>query len=89
MNQTRLESALERSTDMTSAFLISWTVYEFVIFPNVDSFSSFEVTAIFTIISLVRGYFWRRFFNNELHKLVHRTITKLWRKQWKLNLKIW
>jgi len=71
MKQTRIESVIERTVDLISAFLISWCVYEFYIYPNVNSLSSFNVVLIFTIISFVRSYFWRRFFNKELHKAVH------------------
>jgi len=80
MNQSRVESIIERLADMTTGFLISWTVYEMYVFPSVPAISGFWVTAMFTAISLVRGYLWRRFFNNGLHKVVHKYVTN-WRKQ--------
>lgn len=75
MNQSRTESILERTVDLITAFLISWATYEFYILPNVDDFSSFKVTLIFTVISFFRGYFWRRFFNKRLHIAIHKFLT--------------
>lgn len=76
MKQTRLESLLEKVADLSSGFLIAWATYEFVVLPNWDILSSFEVTFMFTMISLARGYMWRRFFANELHTVVHSAISK-------------
>ena len=74
MRQNRLESLLEKFVDTTTAFIISWCVYEYYIYPNMHSMSSFFVVSIFTAISFLRGYFWRRFFNQQLHKTVHNLL---------------
>ena len=76
MHQTRIESAIERACDVSTGFFISWCLYEFYIRDNPE-FSSFYVVSVFTVVSLVRGYYWRRFFNKGLHKLVHRYLTKV------------
>ncbi len=78
MNQTKLESLIERFADMGTGFIISVLVYHFYILPSVRVMSAFEVVGIFTSISLVRGYFWRRFFNRGLHKAVHNLVRKIY-----------
>ena len=75
MNQTRIESAIEKMCDVITAFIISWCLYEYYIYPRMTEFTSFYVVTVFTTISLIRGYFWRRFFNKGLHKIVHRNLT--------------
>ncbi len=62
--QTKIESAIERVADIGSGFIIAWFVYEYFILANPAlRDNGFLVTCIFTAISLVRGYFWRRYFN--------------------------
>ena len=68
---------IERTADLITAFAISWMAYEYYIFPRVDALSSFDVVFIFTVISFIRGYFWRRFFNAGIHKAVHRAIVNI------------
>ena len=74
MNQTRIESIIERACDVITAFIISYMLYEYLIRPNIDYISSFNVVLLFTIVSMIRGYFWRRFFNKGLHKTVHKIL---------------
>lgn len=72
MNQTRLESLIEKITEIISKFFIAWALYAWVILENEWlTHSPFIVTVIFTVNSLVLGYFWRRFYNNGFHKKVH------------------
>jgi len=79
MNQSRIESMIERACDISTGFFLSWCLYEFYI-RNHPEMTSFVVVMLFTIISLFRGYFWRRFFNKGLHKAVHKNVTKLLRR---------
>ena len=76
MQQTRIESAIERACDISTGFFLSWCLYEFYIRDNPE-LTSFVVVSMFTAISLVRGYFWRRFFNKGLHKIVHENLTRI------------
>jgi predicted membrane protein len=68
MKQTKKQSLLESATNTAVGFVIS-LIATFIIFPLVGFESSFSknliVTAFFTIVSLARGYFIRRFFNKE------------------------
>lgn len=77
MNQSKTESFIERTVDMASAVAISTAIFEYVIRDSMDYLSSFQVVMIFTIVSFIRGYFWRRFFNNGLHKAVHNFLLKI------------
>jgi hypothetical protein len=73
MRQTKLESLFEKLCSTGSGFLIALATWEYVIRPLVNDGvlsveHSFTITLIFTVISIIRGYFWRRFFNANLHK---------------------
>lgn len=63
--QTRRHSILETCLNTTSGFLLSYGA-AFFVFPAFGLHSSkanFWITVIYTGISLVRSYFWRRAFN--------------------------
>ena len=73
MNQTKLESLFEKLCSTGSGFLVALAMWEYVIRPLVKSEilsidHSLTITLIFTVVSIIRGYFWRRFFNAGLHK---------------------
>lgn len=75
MNQTRLESLLESVINTMSGFLISLAFWILVVIPvwdlKVTMFDNLVITCCFTILSIGRGYIWRRFFNAGIHKWVH------------------
>ena len=73
MNQTKLESLFEKLCSTFSGFLIALGMWEYVIRPLINSGvlsveNSLTITLIFTVVSIIRGYFWRRFFNAGLHQ---------------------
>ena len=75
--QSRLESSIEVGANILSGFIISYLVWIFIIpifWPEHTSSytTAFGITVLFTISSIIRSYLWRRFFENELHKLVHK-----------------
>ena len=80
MNQSKKESLIEKLIDIGSGFIIA-LILQYVIFhictkypqllQDYKSLSTLVVTVIFTITSFTRSYFWRRFFNNGVHKIVH------------------
>jgi len=57
MNQSRLESIIERTVDMISGFIISWCVYQYYIIPSIEVISAFKVVSIFTAISFSEDLF--------------------------------
>jgi hypothetical protein len=82
MKQSRLESMLEATINVASGFVIAMLVMEFVVVPlwglPWTIGDNFIVTCIFTSVSVVRGYFWRRFFNAGVHRMVHRVVQGWW-----------
>lgn len=68
MKQSKKHSILEQLFDTGTGFAISYCVWEFILknlinkeYLSIDN--TFAITIIFTIISIVRGYCWRRIFN--------------------------
>jgi len=67
--QSRKVSILESVCNVGSGFLLSLLVWEFIIEPvfSIEESHSTNVGIgiIFTVISVVRGYIWRRLFNRR------------------------
>lgn len=80
MDQTRLESIVESTFNNGSGFLISICLFEYVVKPLYDNGmtqNSIVIVSMFTVVSMLRSYFWRRFFNRGLHRWIHRTLSYL------------
>jgi len=78
MKQSKLESFIEASLNTLSGFILSCLVQWFLL-ANVfeiegSLFHAAWTTSLFTVVSLLRSYLWRRFFANELHKKIHMMI---------------
>lgn len=78
MGQTKLVSLIEQLLNVGSGFLLSlvvwqvtgpWFGYEVTLAANLG------ITSIFTVVSVIRGYVWRRFFNANLHEAVVKWVT--------------
>ena len=73
--QTRLESFLETCVNIATGFIISMFVWQCIAAPlyhiEVTIQQNLGITSIFTVSAIIRGYFWRRFFSNKIHKRVH------------------
>lgn len=66
MSQTKLQSLLEANVSTAIGFGISWAITPFVMATfgySVGAGKAFGITAVYTLISIVRGYLVRRFFN--------------------------
>ena len=65
--QSKKASAIEQVLNIGSGFIIATLVWYFFMTPylgieyRVDQ--ALTVTTIFTVISMIRGYIWRRIFN--------------------------
>jgi hypothetical protein len=70
MNQTRLGSLIEVCINILIGFSINW-VANLWILPlygfHITGSQAFSMGLIFTVISVVRGYLIRRYFNARLH----------------------
>lgn len=75
MNQTRLSSLIEAAVGTAVGFAINWTANIFIL-PlygfNITGGQAFNLGLIFTIISAVRSYVIRRWFNARLHAMAQR-----------------
>jgi len=66
--QSKKQSLLECTLNISSGLIISMLLWYYIISPVFKIDSSFMdtvlITMIFTIVSIVRSYVWRRLFNN-------------------------
>lgn len=72
--QTKKHSILETIANLATGFCVAWILAQFVI-PLFDSknfsvFDGFVLTTIFTVVSAIRSYTWRRAFNRWAHKKI-------------------
>jgi hypothetical protein len=78
MNQTKLESLFESVINVGSGFILAFIIWQTIapIFLGyeITYAENFVLTSIFTVVSVARGYIWRRFFNAGIHKLVHNFV---------------
>ena len=74
-HQTRKESLIETCINVGLGFIVSFCAWPFVAtafgYPY-DIIHNLGITAIFTGLSVARGYIVRRFFAAHLHNLVRR-----------------
>lgn len=65
--QSRLQSLIEAFFNTLTGYLIS-VIAQVLIFPHygvhLSLGANMEIVAVFTLISIVRSYFWRRLFNH-------------------------
>ncbi len=83
MKQSKLESVIEQTCNMGSGFIIAALVWAYFVAPMIRMevitiYNPLIITIIFTVVSFVRGLFWRRFFNAGVHKAVQSFVTKLY-----------
>ena len=61
--QTHLQSLLESISNTAIGYILSITSYVFVF--NIDTSTTLTMTAYFTVLSIIRQYITRRFFNKK------------------------
>ncbi len=76
MNQTRLGSLIETGTNILIGFFINFWANLLILpafgFQSLDMKTNFYIGVIYTVISVVRGYVIRRWFNARLHNASQR-----------------
>jgi len=82
MEQTKLESKIETAVNIFSGFIISYAMWKFVVNPIIEFgwltiHDAFAITMIFTVTSVLRSYYWRRFFARRFHMIIHRWLVKI------------
>jgi len=67
--QSKWESLVETILNTASGFVISWLMTTWVL-PlygfSISASQGFQITVIFTVVSILRSYFWRRTFNRYI-----------------------
>lgn len=80
MNQTKIESLLESGVNIFIGYFVA-LISQVLVFPmfdiNVPLSVNLWIGAWFTVISLVRSYVIRRWFNAGLHKVIVATAKGL------------
>lgn len=80
MNQTRLGSLIEAFTNVVIGFAINWGA-NMVILPMfgfpVSGGQAFGMGLLFTVISVIRSYVLRRWFNAKLQEAAQRMAQKV------------
>lgn len=76
MRQSKLESLVEASLNTASGFVVSLFVWQFIAAPlfgyHITWKDNFLLTALFTVVSVMRSYIWRRLFNRKFYKAIVR-----------------
>lgn len=72
MSQTKLESIIEQVCNTCSGMVIAYLTMQFILAPmlgiKISPHENLVVTIVLTVVSVLRGYFWRRFFNKQHYK---------------------
>lgn len=80
MTQTRLESLVEVLINVAIGWVIA-LITQLLVFPlfgiNITVVEQLGISVIFTIVSIVRGYVIRRWFNARLHQMAVRLAKEL------------
>lgn len=70
--QSRTRSLIEQLLNTGTGFVMSLAVWEFIVKPvwriETSFIQNFEITVLFTVVSVVRSYTWRRLFNQLDYK---------------------
>ncbi len=71
--QTKLESAIEQLCNVGSGMIIAYAIMELVLVPvlhiGMTPGQNVWTTITLTIVSVIRGYCWRRIFNKKVYKV--------------------
>ena len=74
MKQSKLESLVEASLNTASGFVVSLFVWQFIAAPlfgyKVTWADNVLLTTLFTVVSVLRSYIWRRLFNAGINRAV-------------------
>lgn len=80
MKQHKLESLIEALINTLTGMVIAYCTFQFILAPllgiPVGYGQNAIITLSLTVVSVLRSYFWRRFFSNGLHKRVHCYLSK-------------
>lgn len=71
--QSRLGSAVEAVLNVGSGFIVAMLVWQLAVAPlwgyEVTLLDNLGLTTIFTVVSMLRTYLWRRLFEGRLRRI--------------------
>ncbi len=74
MRQSRLESATEAVLNVGSGFFVALLVWQFIAAPlwgyEITLLDNLGLTTLFTVVSVIRSYIWRRFFERRIMRRI-------------------
>jgi len=75
MKQTKILSIIEQFCNVGSGLGVAYLYWLLVLVPIIEAdiitiHDTLIITLQFTVISVIRGYYWRRFFANDIHLYV-------------------
>lgn len=81
-DQTKLESGIEVAANIGSGMILAWALWYWPLPQyfgvSASASTSLSIVILFTVVSVGRSYFWRRFFARRFHKVVHRWVSRCW-----------
>lgn len=81
MEQSKLVSGIEVFCNYLTGFVLAFVVWQtlaFIYGIDMPLHRNFVITSVFTVVSVIRSYVWRRFFNRGLHLAVARMVKRVW-----------
>ena len=80
MQQTKLESLLEVLINVAIGWIIA-LITQLIVFPlygiQITMSDQLGISVVFTVVSIIRGYVIRRWFNAGIHRMVGNIVKKL------------
>ena len=84
MHQTKLESLAEVTLNVAIGWVIA-LLTQLIVFPlfgiNVTVGEQLSISVIFTVVSIIRSYVIRRWFNAGIHRLVVTFVKKVYHNE--------
>lgn len=75
MMQTKVQSFIEATVNVFLGWIVAFTI-QLIVFPlygiHMPMSSNIQISVIFTVAAIVRGYYVRRYFNWRLHAWLQR-----------------
>ncbi len=80
MNQSKLESLVEAGINIATGLIIAITLTQLLqgtLGYTMPPDANLKLSIVLTIVSIIRSYFWRRFFNAGIYKGVQALVDKV------------
>lgn len=69
MRQSHKDSVIEAVVNVGSGVIVAYCVTQFILAPalhlDITYSKNFVITTVLTVVSMIRSYLWRRFFDSK------------------------